>query len=205
MNFKEKTRSFLEIAPQFSLGHLTTESFHPESASLSETAKKNISEAFKILQRIDHSALDVMKSKGQLLWGLAQEIVATLESGNKIFLCGCGATGRLSLVLETLYHQQFGKSENVISFMAGGDYALIKSVESFEDRTDYGQRQLSELGFGDNDLLLASTEGGETPFVIGATKFAAASSQRKPFSFIVIRMSYSLLSRDPRKLSFILE
>ncbi|MFL5784643.1 MAG: hypothetical protein ACJ76H_08550, partial [Bacteriovoracaceae bacterium] len=69
----------------------------------------------------------------------------------------------------------------VISFMAGGDFALIKSVESFEDKTDYGERQLMELGFGPHDLLLASTEGGETPFVIGACNKAAATSTRAPY------------------------
>jgi hypothetical protein len=38
-----------------------------------------------------------------------------------------------------------------------------------------------ELGFGPNDLLLAPTEGGETPFVIGATNKAASCSSRAPY------------------------
>ena len=38
-----------------------------------------------------------------------------------------------------------------------------------------------QLGFGANDLLIACTEGGETPFVIGATEKAASLSQHKPF------------------------
>ncbi len=67
------------------------------------------------------------------------------------------------------------------SFMAGGDFALIKSVESFEDRVDYGVRQLMELGLGPHDLLIASTEGGETPFVIGAANQAAKVSSRAPY------------------------
>lgn len=79
---------------------------------------------------------------------MAWSIQDTLKSGNKVFMCGCGATGRLSLVLETLFRQKFGNTDKVISFMAGGDFALIKSVESFEDRTEYGERQLMELGFG---------------------------------------------------------
>lgn len=62
---------------------------------------------------------------------------------------------------------------DVLSLMAGGDFALIKSVESFEDKTQYGERQLLELGLRPHDLLLASSEGGETPFVIGACQKAA--------------------------------
>ncbi len=51
--------------------------------------------------------------------------------------------------------------------MAGGDYALIKSVEGFEDFTAFGRKQMADLGVGADDLVFAITEGGETSFVIG--------------------------------------
>jgi N-acetylmuramic acid 6-phosphate etherase len=38
-----------------------------------------------------------------------------------------------------------------------------------------------ESGFKDGDLLIGTTEGGETPFVIGAVEKAAQISKRKPF------------------------
>jgi N-acetylmuramic acid 6-phosphate etherase len=180
-SFKEKAAEFLKISPQFKLGHLVTEGFHPETTKLSQLAKADVEEAHKLLQVIDRMALYEMKSKEKALWELAQDIQDTLQNGHKVFMCGCGATGRLSLVLETLYRQEFGQTNQVISFMAGGDFALIKSVESFEDRTDFGERQLMELGFGPHDLLLASSEGGETPFVIGAANKAADVSSRKPY------------------------
>ena len=72
-------------------------------------------------------------------------------------------------------------SDRVVSFMAGGDTALIKSIENFEDYPEYGARQLVELGFSKNDLLISCTEGGETPFVIGATEKALSISERVPF------------------------
>ncbi len=181
MTPKEKTREFLKISSQFKLGHLVTESFHPKTASLSELVKRDLPKALGLLQEIDRDALDILKNKHNELWKLSSDIRQTLNEGHKIFLCGCGATGRLSLVLETLFHQVFPESGQVISFMAGGDFALIKSVESFEDKTEYGERQLLELGFGKNDLLLASTEGGETPFVIGACNKAAEVSYRRPY------------------------
>src|SRR5581483_11789624 len=70
---------------------------------------------------------------------------------------------------------------SVVGFMAGGDLALVHSIENFEDHPEYGARQLMELGFGENDLLISSTEGGETPFVIGATERAAEASRRSPW------------------------
>jgi N-acetylmuramic acid 6-phosphate etherase len=65
--------------------------------------------------------------------------------------------------------------------MAGGDAALIRSIESFEDHPEWGARMLDELGFRAGDLLVSTTEGGETPYVIGATERAAEVSRRKPF------------------------
>jgi N-acetylmuramic acid 6-phosphate etherase len=38
---------------------------------------------------------------------------------------------------------------------------------------------MKELGFGENDLLVASTEGGETPWVIGTVEYASEVSKRK--------------------------
>lgn len=38
-----------------------------------------------------------------------------------------------------------------------------------------------ELGFTENDLLIGSTEGGETPWVIGAVWKATTVSKRKPY------------------------
>lgn len=177
----DKCQAFLQISQQFQLGHLVTESFHPKTTGLSSLVKTDVRAALALLQTVDRDALELMKLKTDLLYDLAVEIKNTLKSGGKVFLCGCGATGRLSLVLETLYRQKVPQSDQVISFMAGGDFALIKSVESFEDKTEYGERQLLELGFGEGDLLLASTEGGETPFVIGACMKAAEVSSRRPY------------------------
>lgn len=177
----DKAKSFLHIAPQFQLGHLMTEDFHPKTIHLSSLANSNLNEALNLLKEVDRDALLKLKGRSNTLWGLYEAITSTLNAGNKIFMCGCGATGRLSLVLETLFYQKFGPSEQIVSFMAGGDFALIKSVESFEDNSDFGKKQLLELGFGKNDLLLASSEGGETPFVIGAVIEASNISSREPF------------------------
>jgi len=44
---------------------------------------------------------------------------------------------------------------------------LIKSVEGYEDFPDFGRYQLREKRIQPGDVVVAITEGGETPFVIG--------------------------------------
>jgi len=180
----DKARKFLEIASQFKLGSLVTEASHPATANLSDLAKNNLSEAISTLKELDRLTINVLSEKKRDIFHLKDIISVTFKSGNNVFFCGCGATGRLSLTLETLWRQVNYNNhikDRVYSFMSGGDVALIRSIENFEDYPQYGARQLIEAGFKDGDLLIGTTEGGETPFVIGAVEKAAEISKRKPF------------------------
>jgi N-acetylmuramic acid 6-phosphate etherase len=175
---------FLALAAQYQLGSLDTEAFHPLTANLSELAQTDLPGALRSLQAVDVAALERFQEKIGGVIELASAVERTFAMGRKVYLCGCGATGRLSLAAEWLGRAgmlPLELADRVIGFMAGGDAALIRSIENFEDFTDYGARQLDELGFADGDLLIASTEGGETPWVIGAAERAAAVSRNAPW------------------------
>ena len=181
---EEAAEAFLKIAEHYQLAVLPTEQRHPKTTFLSDLSKKNLPKAISILKEIDVKALAVLSDQRDGVLRLQRAINETIAAGRRVFLCGCGATGRLSLTLEVLWRQQASPQlrDSVVSFMAGGDVALISSVESFEDSPEFGARQLKELGFQKGDLLIGSTEGGETPFVIGAVECAASyANGRKPF------------------------
>ena len=175
---------FLALADQFQLGGLDTEAQHPLTLHLSEQAQHDLPAAVNALQSVDLLALEKFLEKSVGLPVLAEAIQRTLQAGKRLFFCGCGATGRLSLSLEWFCRQGLlppEMKERGVSFMAGGDMALLKAIEKFEDHPEYGARQLEELGFAEGDLLLASTEGGETPWVIGATERAVELSSNAPW------------------------
>ncbi|MBF0431142.1 MAG: hypothetical protein HQK83_07680 [Fibrobacteria bacterium] len=175
LSAEQKASKFLKIASQFRLGKLSTERPHPKTHHLSMLAQTRLPEAINVLKKVDIGALDILIQKSDLLRPLYSAVKKTLRQGGKIFICGCGATGRLALSLE-----YFWRSENkgtslknsVIGFMSGGDAAIIRSIEYFEDHPEYGARQLMELGYTEKDLFIGCTEGGETPYVIGATEAA---------------------------------
>ena len=102
MDYEQKVRAFLAIAPQFRLGDLVTEQPHPLTTNLSSLAQCDLSQAIAILHRVDAKALDCLEAIGAKIPILARRIAKTLGAGHSIFLCGCGATGRLSIVCETL-------------------------------------------------------------------------------------------------------
>jgi N-acetylmuramic acid 6-phosphate etherase len=62
--------------------------------------------------------------------------------------------------------------------MTGGDYALVQSVESFEDYPQFGRRQARDLGINTKDTLVAISEGGETFSVLGSVMEAVEAGAR---------------------------
>jgi N-acetylmuramic acid 6-phosphate etherase len=225
----EKAREFLEHQQAFRLGELLTEASHPKTRRLSATIQTDLAVGLRLLQSVDDdipAALDrifAQDSFAQLIEALEEAI----RTGRRIFFTGCGATGRLSILLEAAWRRLWREGEHssrerpapkkqgpaglatherdsdpqrgimpcgprdalatgenarredlCISVMAGGDFALIKSVEGFEDFPEFGRRQLREAGVGRDDVVVAITEGGETPFVIGtAWEGLAAGAQ----------------------------
>jgi N-acetylmuramic acid 6-phosphate etherase len=174
-NARQRSEEFLKISGQFKLGALTTESSHPVTANLSEVAKSDIVAALKLLFEVDG---DVVRKYREFVdsgraGGIAEKIVGSLKNGGRIFFTGCGATGRLSILLDSIWRNFWHQRNNsdfenrTFSIMAGGDYALIKSVEGFEDFTAFGRKQMTDLGVSAKDIVFAITEGGETSFVIG--------------------------------------
>jgi len=59
--------------------------------------------------------------------------------------------------------------------MTGGDYALVRSVEFFEDYMEFGRQQTRELNVGAGDCLIALNEAGETASVYGSVDQALES------------------------------
>ena len=193
----EKTLQFLEQEKAFRLGTLLTESPHPKTLRLGETAQADLPAALRMLLSVDE---DISPAARQVFASapfreLVETLQGTLQSGGRVFFTGCGATGRLSILLEALWRRFWQTLEpdalrrwpsledRVFSVMAGGDFALIRSVEGFEDFPAFGRRQLRDAGVKAGDLVIAVTEGGETPFVLGTAWEGLAAGARVFFVF----------------------
>ncbi|MGB9588298.1 MAG: hypothetical protein ACPL7O_08970, partial [Armatimonadota bacterium] len=169
----EKADQFLALSPEFRLGDLVTEQPHPETRQLSEIARVSVTSALDQLFTVDQDVVEAYRNwvNSDAPQLIAQCVLQSILNGGRLFFTGCGATGRLSILLETIWRRFWKDTQPfasaVYSVMAGGDYALIKSVEGFEDFSQFGEKQLRDMGVTAGDLVFAITEGGETPFVIG--------------------------------------
>lgn len=190
----------IPLDKEFLLGNLVTETSHPRTAKLSQTATESPADGVKMVIGVDDeiaAMLTKLEATG-VTEQLVADIVATVTAGNTVFFTGCGATGRLSIMLDSVWRKAWNKiavaqpdkketadriADSFYSIMSGGDFALIKSVEGYEDFTAFGQRQIRDAGITKDDLVVAVTEGGETSFVIGTVMAAVEIGTKSYFVY----------------------
>ena len=185
---KAKARDFIDNEKQFHLGFLPTEQSNPITATLEDDFKRSTLAGVICLQRGDRQMPITMRHvfSGEKFEKLVSSMVETLKAPKgRIIFSGCGATGRLSILLESMWRDFFHRraaeltpderalADRSASIMTGGDFALIRSVEFFEDFAEGGRRQAAALNVGEGDTFVAITEGGETSSVLGTLKYAA--------------------------------
>ena len=185
---KAKARDFIDNEKQFQLGFLPTEQSNPITATLEEDFRRSTLAGVQCLQRGDRQMPITMRHvfAGRRFAKLVDSMVETLTGPKgRIIFSGCGATGRLSILLESMWRDFFHRraaeltveerklADRSASIMTGGDFALIRSVEFFEDYAEGGRRQAAALQVGEGDTFVAITEGGETSSVLGTLKYAA--------------------------------
>ena len=185
---KAKARDFIDNEKQFHLGFIPTEQSNPITATLEEDFKRSTLAGVQCLQRGDRQIPITMRHvfAGERFKKLVASMVETLKAPKgRIIFSGCGATGRLSILLESMWRDFFHRraaelteaeralADRSASIMTGGDFALIRSVEFFEDFAEGGRRQAAALNVGEGDTFVAITEGGETSSVLGTLQYAA--------------------------------
>ncbi len=194
---------YVQNKTQFQLHTLLTEQRHPRTWNLSERIKTDIPAALHMLFSVDEdivNRLEELADSPRDLLRLSSEIKNTILSGRKIYIYGCGATGRLAKQMESTFWRPFWNSlcqdkaiwlkveknlgsdlaEKLIGEMTGADRALISSLEGFEDLQLIGRLQLLDHGVEKGDLVICVTEGGETSSVIGTILAALEQWKEAP-------------------------
>ncbi len=206
---KERCMDFLTNEKQFHLGFLPTEQPNTKTLTLDRAFASSTGTGVRMLQAVDRDIVPMAERifSGAEFSKMKTAIYEAVVSGRKVVFSGCGATGRLSILLESMwrkyfiriktgnpeFHKKLSKYENaVFSIMTGGDFALIRSVEFFEDYQEFGRQQVREMNIGSGDVLVAITEGGETSSVLGTVQ---ESVSRNAAVFLLFNNPAELLSK----------
>jgi N-acetylmuramic acid 6-phosphate etherase len=208
-NARQEAEYFLHHEKQFHLGMLPTEQPNAKTQDLDKKFSFDPVEGIGMLLSVDRDIYHMAKRifHGPEFRKMTVVGLQALLNGKKIVFSGCGATGRLCILLESMWRRFFinlkqehpeiynktgSYGNSIFSIMTGGDYALIRSVESFEDHKEFGRQQVREMGIAVGDVLIAITEGGETSSVLGTVE---ESADRGAKIFLLFNNPADILSK----------
>ncbi|HEY0186770.1 MAG TPA: N-acetylmuramic acid 6-phosphate etherase [Cellulomonas sp.] len=159
--------------PPEDLGALVTESADPRTAELDRLSTL---EAARVMNEGD---LGVAAAVGRVLAPVAEaadRAAAGIRRGGRLVYLGAGTPGRLGVLDASECPPTFGTDPSaVVALIAGGPAALTRAVEGAEDDADAGAREVGALAVGPDDVLVAVSASGRTPYVLGGLRAAGAA------------------------------
>lgn len=149
---------------------LPTETPNPASAAMDSLSALEFA---RLMNRLDAA---VPLAVAEALPAIAQAIetiAAQLAGGGRLFYLGAGTSGRLGVLDATELVPTFRwPPERAIALIAGGEKAIVRSVEGAEDDAAQGEADLRGHGFSAGDVLVGIAASGGTPYVLGGLNYA---------------------------------
>lgn len=167
-------KTYEEFAPLFLLEATTTEQINPLTKNLSQAVSEDICKGLEQLWEADQAVLSGFDQFIPTIEELAPKWAEKLLDDGRIVLNGSGSSGRLSLGLAARCQEvskRFGKQ--IIGVMAGGDSAMIRAKEGYEDSEAEGEKCLQFLGMTKKDISIQVSASGSAFFNRGCANQAA--------------------------------
>jgi N-acetylmuramic acid 6-phosphate etherase len=153
-----------------------TEERNPNSVGIDG---KPMEEILRIINAEDQKVPTAVSTQIPIIADAVEAVAATISKGGRVFFAGAGSSGRIGVAEAAEISPTFGLPPEVVQgVMAGGRDAVVGSFEVSEDDEPAGTRMLEERGFDEDDLLVALSASGRTPYALGALKKAGEVGAR---------------------------
>jgi len=121
-------------------------------------------EILDVLLGSQQQAVDAVRQASQALDKAIEMAALRLAEGNgRLILAGAGASGRLAVQDGAEMWPTFGwPHERLLLRMAGGQAALLASVEDVEDNADAASAEVLAASVGESDVLIAVAASGRS-------------------------------------------
>ncbi|MFH0946098.1 MAG: N-acetylmuramic acid 6-phosphate etherase [Planctomycetota bacterium] len=130
-------------------------------------------EYLRTIHAADRTVLDEIEKQLPAIAEAVDAIAARLRKGGRWFYLGAGTSGRLAILDVAELRPTFGiEKDQVVAVIAGGEKAILASVEDAEDAVESGVADLQKAGISGADALLCIAASGTTPYTLGALKYA---------------------------------
>ncbi len=130
-------------------------------------------EVLAALRTADGEALAAAHAATASIERAVDALVGAWPAGGRLIYVGAGTSGRIGVLDAAECGPTFGVApERVCAVIAGGEEALVRPVEEAEDDAEAGARAIAELGVGSNDVVVALSASGTTPYTCAALEAA---------------------------------
>ncbi len=128
-------------------------------------------ELLRLLTTQDRIAVDAVDAAAPVIAELVEIATTRIRRGGTVHYFGAGTSGRLAVLDAAELLPTFNLEPGVIvAHIAGGERALVHSVEDAEDSVAEGRKAAAILG--SDDVAIGLTASGNTPYVGGALEAA---------------------------------
>jgi N-acetylmuramic acid 6-phosphate etherase len=133
-------------------------------------------EALAAMLDNQQSAFVAVRNALPALGHAVQAAAARLREAGRLIYVGAGASGRLAVQDGVELHPTFGwPHERLVYLLAGGDAAVVRSVEGAEDDAAGGRADMAGLAPGPSDVVVSVAASGTTAFTRAAQSAARAA------------------------------
>lgn len=152
--------------PQVNYWELETEKRNPRTMDMDRLSTEEI---LRVINQEDQSVPGAVAAEIPRISQAVEAIVRAVRSGGRVIYVGAGTSGRIGLLDALEWPPTFGVGPELVQVLvAGGSQATIGSSAPSEDDADAGAAEVSAVGAGPNDAVVAIAASGVTPFVLGA-------------------------------------
>ncbi|MBS0635462.1 MAG: hypothetical protein JSR37_08380 [Verrucomicrobia bacterium] len=162
---------FCEFSKKFMLAETSTEKRHPITQNLSHVFQKNVPEGMELLLKVDELVLGGFQKFIETIARIAPLLACHMASGGRVFLIGSGSSGRVSVDIASRCQAAF-PNVMVMGIVSGGDSAMIRPKEGFEDSFENGVKALQGWRLNTNDMVFVISASGSATFNEGVTDHA---------------------------------
>ena len=140
---------------------------HPETRHIDTLATLDM---LTLLHKDNRQIADAVGACLPEVARLVDNAAAALSRGGRLVIVGAGASGRAALQTVSEYTPE--EKHSLVGLIAGGPAAALQEMETAANDYDLGTLELQAIRFSSNDMLLALTVSGQTPWVWGAMRHA---------------------------------
>jgi N-acetylmuramic acid 6-phosphate etherase len=132
-------------------------------------------EIVELLLRAEQRVIPAVRAATDAICAAADLVAAALLAGGRVVLVGAGSSGRLAVAEAAELPGTFGlPTERIVTVLAGARGSLA-GTDWDEDDTHAAGADVSEVGLGPTDVVIAVAASGRTPYTLAVAQAARAA------------------------------